>query len=135
MSAEISVELAYGFVIPTNNKIAMNALSNHLFNKDSESNVNDFMYDIERAELPQFGNIIFSTSQDQWSGEVEESVVVYAKGTHRSINGVDKKFNAFGVPVNGSSEEAEKELNEILEVVKSGLPDATLNHIIWMNVY
>lgn len=135
MSIERSVNLAYGFVIPADNKVALDALSNHLLYKEYADDLGQLVNDIyANTALETYPGINIDTSMDSWSGTIAPALIVFDRKSNRSLYGNYEIFNAFTVNTQEANELVREKLSELLDVVQSVSPDIELDYVIWMSV-
>lgn len=135
MSIDRSVNLAYGFMIPTSNTVALDALSDHLLGKEYADDLGLFVNEIyENRALDFYPSVNIDTSVDQATGSIIPTLLVFNRKTNRSLYGNYEIFDAFGVNSQEVDAAGKEKLEELLAVVKAVSPDIELDFIVWMSL-
>lgn len=135
MSIERSVNLAYGFLIPADNRVALDALSNHLLGTEYSDDLGLFVNDIyANNTLESYPNINIDTSVDSWSGSIAPALIVFSRKSNRSLYGNYEIFDAFRVNTQSVDDAVKEKLSELVDVVKTVSPDIELDYVVWMSL-
>lgn len=135
MSIERSVNLAYGFLIPADNKIALDALSDHLLAKEYKDDLGQLINDIyDTRALEYYPGINVDTSMDHASGSIEPALMVFIAKSNRSLYGNYENFNPFRVNAQEVNPLAKEKLHELLKVVNAVSPEIESDFVVWMNI-
>lgn len=135
MSIDRSVNLAYGFLIPADNKVALDALSDHLLSKEYADNLGLFVNEIyENRALDFYPGVNIDTAADHASGSIDPALIVFSRKNNRSLYGNYENFNPFRVNTEEVDEAVKEKLEELIAVVQAVSPDIELDFVVWMSV-